>query len=46
MCSAHELAPGSVVPDLIEANLPPSRAALRQAIRDTLGSVWRTVPRM
>lgn len=38
VCSAHELAPGSVVPDLIEANLP-HRAALSQVIQDTLGGV-------
>jgi type IV pilus assembly protein PilM len=36
--SAHELAPGSVVPDLMEPNLR-DRSAVRQAIEGTLGSV-------
>src|SRR5678815_166734 len=38
VCSARELAPGSVVPDLVEANLREGRA-VRQAIEDTLGAV-------
>jgi type IV pilus assembly protein PilM len=38
MCAAHELAPGSVVPDLIEANLRQPDLVY-QTIRDTLGSV-------
>jgi len=38
MCASHELAPGSVVPDLIEANLrQPS--SVYHTIRDTLGTV-------
>jgi type IV pilus assembly protein PilM len=38
MCASHELAPGSVVPDLIEANLR-ERNSVFQTLRDTLGSV-------
>src|ERR1700720_280775 len=38
MCASHELAPGSVVPDLIEANLR-ERNSVFQSVRDTLGSV-------
>jgi type IV pilus assembly protein PilM len=38
MSSARELAPGSVVPDLMEANLRDG-GALRQAIESALGSV-------
>src|SRR6202171_307517 len=38
MASARELAPGSVVPDLIEANLRDG-TAIRQAIESALGSV-------
>lgn len=38
MCASRELAPGSVVPDLIEANLR-ERRSVHQTIRDTLGSV-------
>jgi type IV pilus assembly protein PilM len=38
VCAAHDLSPGSVVPDLIEANLP-HRSAVSQVIQDTLGSV-------
>jgi type IV pilus assembly protein PilM len=37
-CASHELAPGSVVPDLIEANLR-ERGSVYQIIRDTLESV-------
>jgi type IV pilus assembly protein PilM len=37
-CSARELAPGSVVPDLVENNLRQA-GAVRSAIEDTLGSV-------
>jgi type IV pilus assembly protein PilM len=38
MCACHELTPGSVVPDLIEANLrQPS--SVYKTIRDTLGTV-------
>ncbi|MGH9496696.1 MAG: type IV pilus biogenesis protein PilM [Candidatus Sulfotelmatobacter sp.] len=37
-CSARELAPGSVVPDLVENNLR-QRDAVRQGIEDTLGMV-------
>jgi type IV pilus assembly protein PilM len=37
-CAAHELAPGSVVPDLVEGNLR-QREAVRDAIASTLGSV-------
>jgi type IV pilus assembly protein PilM len=36
-CAAHELAPGSVVPDLVEGNLR-QRDAVRDAIASTLGS--------
>jgi type IV pilus assembly protein PilM len=36
--SAHELAPGTVVPDLMESNLR-GRSAVREAIESTLGSV-------
>jgi type IV pilus assembly protein PilM len=36
--SARELAPGTVVPDLMESNLR-DRSAVRQAIESTLGSV-------
>jgi type IV pilus assembly protein PilM len=38
VCASHELAPGSVVPDLIEANLR-QRSSVFQTLRDTLGSV-------
>src|SRR5208337_381733 len=38
MSSARELAPGTVVPDLMEANLRDGRA-VRQAIESALGSV-------
>ena len=38
MASARELAPGTVVPDLMEANLRDG-AAVRQAIESALGSV-------
>ena len=38
MCAANELAPGSVVPDLVEANLR-ERKGVFEAIRETLGSV-------
>src|ERR1700680_4909832 len=38
MASARELAPGSVVPDLMEANLRDG-TAIRQAIESALGSV-------
>ncbi len=38
VCSARELAPGSVVPDLVEANLREGRA-VRQAIEETLSAV-------
>ncbi|MFY9560103.1 MAG: hypothetical protein WAQ52_07705 [Terriglobales bacterium] len=38
MCSARELAPGTVVPDLTESNLRDG-SAVRQAIESTLGSV-------
>jgi type IV pilus assembly protein PilM len=38
VCSARELAPGSVVPDLVEANLRESRT-VRQAIEETLSAV-------
>jgi type IV pilus assembly protein PilM len=37
-CSVRELAPGSVVPDLVENNLR-QRDAVRQGIEDTLGMV-------
>src|SRR5215475_82931 len=37
-CSAHELAPGMVVPDLTESNLRDS-SAIRQAIESALGGV-------
>ena len=37
-CAARELAPGSVVPDLVENNLR-QRDAVRQGIEDTLGMV-------
>ncbi|MGA8868252.1 MAG: hypothetical protein WB510_14855 [Candidatus Sulfotelmatobacter sp.] len=37
-CAAQELAPGSVVPDLVESNLR-QREAVRAAIADALGSV-------
>src|SRR3984957_14718617 len=37
-CSARELAPGSVVPDLVENNLRQADA-VRSAIEDALGSV-------
>ncbi|MBV9574595.1 MAG: hypothetical protein JOY93_11120, partial [Acidobacteriales bacterium] len=36
--AAHELAPGSVIPDLIEANVR-ERTSVFQTIRDTLGAV-------
>jgi type IV pilus assembly protein PilM len=35
MCATHELAPGTVIPDLIESNLP-RRMAVSQAIQDAL----------
>src|SRR5260370_35353745 len=38
MASARELAPGSVVPDLMEANLRGG-TAIRQAVESALGSV-------
>ncbi len=38
VCASHELAPGSVVPDLIEANLRQPSSVYR-TIRDTLGTV-------
>jgi len=38
MCASRELAPGSVVPDMIEANLR-DRNSVYQTIRDTLASV-------
>jgi len=38
MCASHELAPGSVVPDLIEANLR-ERTSVHETIRETLESV-------
>jgi type IV pilus assembly protein PilM len=38
VCSARELAPGTVVPDLIESNLRDG-TAVRQAIESALGSV-------
>ena len=37
-CAASELAPGSVVPDLLEANLR-ERKRVFDAIRETLGSL-------
>lgn len=37
-CAAHELAPGSVVPDLVESNLR-QRAAVSSGIAEALGSV-------
>jgi type IV pilus assembly protein PilM len=37
-CAARELAPGSVVPDLVEANLR-QRAAVREGIESALGGV-------
>jgi type IV pilus assembly protein PilM len=37
-CSARELAPGSVVPDLVESNLR-QRDAVTAAVKETLGSV-------
>src|SRR5581483_1982143 len=37
-CAAHELAPGSVVPDLVELNLR-QRNSILQNLRETLGSV-------
>jgi type IV pilus assembly protein PilM len=37
-CAARELAPGSVVPDLVEGNLR-QRDAVSSAVRETLGSV-------
>src|SRR2546430_5847284 len=37
-CASHELAPGSVVPDLIEANLR-QRSAVYKTIADTLSRV-------
>jgi len=37
-CSAHELAPGSVIPDLVEGNLR-QRDAVRAAVEEALGSV-------
>ncbi|HEX3319948.1 MAG TPA: hypothetical protein VHR84_04560 [Terriglobales bacterium] len=38
VCSARELAPGSVVPDLVETNLREGRA-VKEAIQETLGAV-------
>ncbi len=38
MSSARELAPGALLPDLMEANLRDG-AAIRQAIESALGSV-------
>jgi len=38
MCSAQELAPGMVVPDLIESNLRDG-SAIRKAIEGTLGGI-------
>jgi type IV pilus assembly protein PilM len=38
MCSARELAPGTVVPDLIEPNLRDG-SAIRKAIEDALGGI-------
>jgi type IV pilus assembly protein PilM len=38
MCAVRELAPGSVVPDLVENNLR-QRDAVRQGIEETLGTV-------
>jgi type IV pilus assembly protein PilM len=38
MCAAYELAPGSVVPDLVENNLR-QREAIRSGIEEALGSV-------
>lgn len=38
VCAAQELAPGSVVPDLVESNLR-QRAAVRDGIERTLGDV-------
>lgn len=38
VCSARELAPGSVVPDLVESNLREARA-VKEAIQETLGAV-------
>src|SRR5262249_5691185 len=38
MCASHELAPGSVVPDLIENNLR-ERNSVYGTLRDTLSSV-------
>lgn len=38
MCSAHELAPGTVIPDLMESNLRDG-TAIRQAIESALGGV-------
>jgi len=38
MCASRELAPGSVIPDLIEANLR-QRSSVCHTIRDTLGTV-------
>jgi type IV pilus assembly protein PilM len=37
-CAARELAPGSVIPDLVESNLR-QRTAVRDGIEDALGSV-------
>src|SRR5437660_12326522 len=37
-CSAHELAPGSVVPDLVENNLR-QRSVVREGIESALGGV-------
>jgi type IV pilus assembly protein PilM len=37
-CAARELAPGSVVPDLVEVNLR-QRAAVRDAVEETLSNV-------
>jgi type IV pilus assembly protein PilM len=37
-CAARELAPGSVVPDLVEGNLR-QRAAVKSAVEEALGSV-------
>src|SRR5271169_2119923 len=38
VCAAHELAPGSVVPDLVEGNLR-QREAVSAAVQAAMGSV-------
>src|SRR5579872_1638512 len=40
-CAATELAPGSVIPDLVENNLR-QREAVRDAVEDALGSLARS----